>query len=111
MIAAVAKLREPDETERSFDALAIPQPRLAARFVPIIELLLAAALIVTPALGAGAALATLAFFTTLLIGRIRSGFTAPCRCFGSVSDQPLSWRDVGRNLVFCGLAITGLLVT
>ena len=107
-IAAVAKLRDVSATERDFDGLGIPRASFFARFVPLAELSIVALLLIVPPAGAIAALVSLAFFTTFLIGRLRAGVRAPCACFGSSRAQPISVRDVIRNLLLMALALVCL---
>ena len=107
-IAAVAKLRDLSATERDFVGLGLPRASFFARFVPLAELSIVALLLIVPPAGAIAALVSLAFFTTFLIGRLRAGVRAPCACFGSSRAQPISVRDVVRNLLLMGLAIVSL---
>ena len=107
-IAAVAKLRDVSATERDFAGLGVPRASFFARFVPIAELSIVALLLIVPPAGAIAALVSLAFFTTFLIGRLRAGVRAPCACFGSSRAQPISVRDVIRNLLLMALALVCL---
>lgn len=107
-IAAVAKLRDLSATERDFVGLGLPRASFFARFVPLAELSIVALLLIVPPAGAIAALVSLAFFTTFLIGRLRAGVRAPCACFGSSRAQPISVGDVARNLLLMGLAIVSL---
>ncbi len=107
-IAAVAKLRDVSATERDFAGLGVPRASFFARFVPIAELSIVALLLIVPPAGAIAALVSLAFFTTFLIGRLRAGVRAPCACFGSSRAQPISVRDVIRNLLLMALAVVSL---
>jgi uncharacterized membrane protein YphA (DoxX/SURF4 family) len=107
-IAAVAKLRDVSATESDFAGLGIPRASFFARFVPIAELSIVALLLIVPPAGAIAALVSLAFFTTFLIGRLRAGVRAPCACFGSSRAQPISVRDVIRNLLLMALAVVSL---
>jgi uncharacterized membrane protein YphA (DoxX/SURF4 family) len=107
-IAAVAKLRDVSATERDFVGLGLPRASFFARFVPIAELSIVALLLIVPPAGAIAALVSLAFFTTFLIGRLRAGVRAPCACFGSSRAQPISVRDVIRNLLLMALAVVSL---
>jgi len=102
VIAAVAKLREPDRTAQDFAALGLPYPRVLARGVPALELAVAIALIVVPGWGAVAAFGLFVLFTALLISLIRSGQPIACSCFGAVSDEPVSWVEVARNVVLLG---------
>ncbi len=106
--AAVAKLRTPARTAADFTALGLPAPQLLARVVPAVEVAVAVALLVAPGWGALAAVALLVLFTLLLVGLIRSGQPISCACFGTVSDEPVSWVEVVRNvalLVAAGSAI------
>jgi len=107
-IAAVAKLRNLSATERDFVGLGLPRASFFARFIPLAELSIVALLLIVPPAGAIAALVSLAFFTTFLIGRLRAGVRAPCACFGSSRAQPISVRDVVRNLLLMGLAVVSL---
>lgn len=107
-IAAVAKLRDISATERDFVGLGLPRASFFARFVPLAELSIVALLLIVPPAGALAALVSLAFFTTFLIGRLRAGVRAPCACFGSSRAQPISALDVIRNLLLMGLAVVSL---
>ncbi len=107
-IAAVAKLRNLSATERDFVGLGLPRASFFARFIPLAELSIVALLLIVPPAAAIAALVSLAFFTTFLIGRLRAGVRAPCACFGSSRAQPISVRDVVRNLLLMGLAVVSL---
>ena len=107
-IAAVAKLRDISATERHIVGLGLPRASFFARFVPLAELSIVALLLIVPPAGALAALVSLAFFTTFLIGRLRAGVRAPCACFGSSRARPISARDVIRNLLLMALALVCL---
>jgi hypothetical protein len=109
--AAVAKLRDRDGTQRSFEALGVPDAAAASRLLPLPELAVVVLLAVVPVAGALAVLVLLAFFTTFLVGRLRAGVDAPCSCFGSASSSPLSWVAVARNLGLAALAVAALLAT
>lgn len=96
-IAAIAKARDPEATEQDFTALGVPRPAFFARFVPIAEFSIVILLLIVPPAGAIAALVTLAFFTTFLIGRLRAGVRVPCACFGAAKARPISAVDIARN--------------
>lgn len=108
VFAAGSKARDRVGTQRSFTALGVPAPRVAAVVVPLIELATAVALLLRPAVGAVVALVVLAFFTTFLAGRLRAGVTAPCRCFGGTGTRPLSVVELVRNGELALLAIAAL---
>lgn len=108
VVAAVAKLRSPQETQHSFHQLGVPNADQAARLVPLPELAAAALLVLVPAVGGIAALMLLAFFSTFIVSRLRAGVVAPCACFGAASAQPLSWVALARNVALALLAMAAL---
>lgn len=103
--AAVAKLRDPMGTTRTFRALRLPSPRALARAVPVTELALAVALVVRPWIGGLAALVLLTAFTVLLAGEVRRGSGVSCGCFGSAGTAPISFVELVRNGLLGGLAV------
>jgi uncharacterized membrane protein YphA (DoxX/SURF4 family) len=107
--AAAAKLRRPVPTAATFRAIGLPAPAVMARAAPAAELAIAAALVLVPSIGATAALVALAFFTTLLVSRLRDGSPVSCGCFGTASEQPISFVEPLRNLFLAGLAVAALL--
>ena len=66
----------------------------------------AAALVIVPGWGAVAAFGLLVLFTALLVSLIRSGQPIACSCFGAVSDEPVSWVEVARNVVLLAATAT-----
>jgi uncharacterized membrane protein YphA (DoxX/SURF4 family) len=106
--AGAAKLVDAAGTRTTMAALGVPAPRVVALALPVIELAVAAALVVEPAVGAVAAIATLAAFTVFLVGRIRAGVTVPCRCFGAASTAPVGWATVARNGALAAVAVAVL---
>jgi hypothetical protein len=97
--AGVAKLRSPRATARSFAALGVPA--WFARAVPIAELVLAAALVLTPMAGI-LALILLALFTIVLTG---ADDGIACACFGSAANEPVSWVQLLRNVLLMAVAV------
>ncbi|MEL7157527.1 MAG: MauE/DoxX family redox-associated membrane protein, partial [Actinomycetota bacterium] len=87
-----------------FAALRIRRPQLVVAVLIPLEVAVAAALVVAPAVGGIAAFALLAAMTTILVGVVRSGREATCRCFGALSSQPISPRTVARNAVLLTVA-------
>lgn len=71
-----------------------------AHVVPVVELVLGAALIVlSPApVVLGATTLLLLVFTAFLVAQVASGSQVPCACFGARSSRPPSMRDVARNI-------------
>jgi uncharacterized membrane protein YphA (DoxX/SURF4 family) len=105
-LAGVAKLRDRPGTVRSFRALGLPAPLATA--VPVVELLLAAGLVVLPGWSAAVALAVLAAFTTFLARAVRDGVAAPCNCFGSTGGAAVSAVELVRNLLLAAVAVVAL---
>jgi uncharacterized membrane protein YphA (DoxX/SURF4 family) len=93
--AAVAKLRDPQGTRTTFAALGLPGP--FASVVPAVEILLVVGLVLVPGWAGVASLALLAGFTTYLARAVRRGVEAPCNCFGSRGEQPVSSVEIVRN--------------
>ena len=87
-------------------------PRWVPPILPWGELVLGALLVTQVARrwAAGAAIALLVAFTTLLVIRLRQGRRPPCACFGAWSTRPLDWLDVARNgalVILAGIVIAG----
>jgi uncharacterized membrane protein YphA (DoxX/SURF4 family) len=95
--AGAAKLRSAEVTERTFRAFGIAAPRALARAVPLVELALAAGLVLVPGWAAAAALAVLAAFTTVLVRAMRAGVDVGCGCFGTSRREPVSFVELVRN--------------
>lgn len=109
--AGAAKLVRPAQTATGFVALGVPAAGLAARAVPVVELLVAVALLAAPRAGAIGALALLVPFTAVLAGAVRSGSEAPCNCFGAARVDPVSVVDVVRNALLIALAVAAVTAT
>lgn len=109
VVAAVAKLRDAEGTTRTFASLGLPAPGVFARAVPLLELAVAVLLAVVPWLGGLAAVASLAAFTALLAGEVRSGSGVSCGCFGTASAQPISFVELVRNALLAIPAVTACL--
>lgn len=103
--AGVAKLSRRAETEAGLRAMRVPAARPLALGVPLVELATAVLLIAAPRAGGIASLVLLVIFTGVLVRAIASGVTAPCNCFGAARAEPVSIKDVVRNIVLAGLAV------
>lgn len=103
--AAVAKFRRPALTRSSFAALGLPTPGVLAVAVPVAELLTVALLLLRVPVGASLAVAALVAFTAVLLRALRAGVVAPCSCFGSARDEPVSSTEVVRNLLAMALGV------
>ena len=108
-IAATTKLRDPLSTRRSLSDFGLPNPRLLARILPATEVATALLLVVDPRLGGQCAVALLAAFTTLIVGRLMTGHHDACGCFGTWSRRPLSWRALARNGLLIALSVIAAL--
>ncbi|MEO7837140.1 MAG: MauE/DoxX family redox-associated membrane protein [Acidimicrobiales bacterium] len=109
--AGVAKLRQVEETRAAFAALGIPKSAAAARIVPVMELAIAAVLVAAPSVGGAIAFGSLLAFNLILVRAVRSGSPAPCNCFGSHSAEPVSRRDLLRNVGLMVLAMAAAVLT
>jgi uncharacterized membrane protein YphA (DoxX/SURF4 family) len=104
VVAAGAKLRQPDRTGADLAQLGLAAPRVLAWLVPAAELVAAGLLVAVPAWGGIFAFALLAAFSAVLIQVLRSAQTVSCNCFGALGRQPVSVWSLARNLVFLVLA-------
>ncbi len=102
--AGAAKLGRPAATAEGFADLGLRRPRVLARAVPVVELILAVALLSVPGLGGIVALGLLAGFTFVLARALRQGVPVRCACFGRAGAAPLSAVDLVRNGLLGSLA-------
>ena len=76
--------------------------------LPVLELVLGAALVVLKPAATVLGLATLLLvvFTSFLALQVTIKSQVPCACFGAHVNRPPSWRDVVRNLGLIALMFT-----
>jgi len=95
----------------TFQARALGAPDPAVVLVPLAEIALAILLVggwwFGPAVAAS--LAMLGGFTVLLLVRLQDEDRLPCSCFGATSHRPMSWWDVGRNVILIAALIVAYL--
>lgn len=102
--AALAKAVRHRPTVDAFAALGLPRPELLAVGVPVIEVVVAAALLARPAVGGALALALLAAFTLVVVRGVLSGTSNGCGCFGARRVEPVGPADVVRNGLLAAFA-------
>ena len=87
-------------------------PLWAIPFVPFLELVLGALLVLGwwPRVTTIAGVLVLVAFTGLIVTNLLRGNRPSCACFGVRSARPLSWMFVARNVAFVGLLLVALLV-
>lgn len=112
-IAGIAKLRDIDGTRtavRAFGGPVLLVPVIAL-VLPLIELAVAAALLVptTRAVGTAGALGLLALFSAVIAANLARGKKPECHCFGQLHSAPTGWKTLARNGVLGGIA-AGLIV-
>ncbi len=110
IVSGFAKLTQPDSAVGAFSALALGGGRITARFVGIVEVALAVAVV---AAGGSAYLILGVWYVVLAVAAwwlVREG-SASCGCFGAESAPPTALH-VGANavavLVALGAAATGV---
>ena len=111
-IAGVAKAADLDGSRRAMVGFGIPQ-RLASILgpgLPLVEILIAAALIPTTTAWAGAiaALALLLVFCVGIAINLARGNAPDCHCFGQLHSEPVKWSTFARNILLS--AVAGLIV-
>ena len=107
--AGIAKLRDAKGTMEMLRAFGVPilaQPMLG-RCLPVIELVLALALLpsVSAQLSGGAAALLLTTFTGFIAAQLALGRHPDCRCFGAASATPIDTRTLARNIVLLAVAL------
>jgi hypothetical protein len=108
-VAGLAKLRDRAGTREGLQDFGV-RAGLAgpgAVLLPIIEILVAAALLLpaTAAAGAVSAVLLLATFSLAVAVNLGRGRAPRCRCFGNLGSAPTSWITVWRNVALMALGI------
>lgn len=80
--------------------------RQAALLVVVAETAIVLALPVVPVVGLAAGAALLGAFSVAIVGAVRRGVSAPCRCFGA-SARPLGVAQAVRNALLALFAVGG----
>ena len=106
--SGVAKLVSRRGSEGQLAGYGVPSALApaASLALPTVELTVAALVLVVPArwpvwLAVGA----FGLFTGVVVAELQRGETAPCRCFGSLSNRPMSTRALVRNTWLLALAV------
>lgn len=107
-VSAVSKFRNYPAFVRATRALVPVGPRPVAAVVVVTECAIVVLLPIVPVLGLAVAAVLLGAFGVAIVGALRRGETAPCRCFGA-SARPLGVAQVVRNGLLAGLAVAGVL--
>lgn len=107
-LATATKLRDTERARDSLRGFGVPERWASPALIMLvgIELLLVALLAYPPTqlVGAWGALAVLAVFTLAIMGQLLRGRRPTCACFGALTSAAISWKSVGRNLLFMSLA-------
>ena len=110
--SAIGKLRDTRPAAASFEALGLPAALTRSRVpaaLPMVELLLGAALLLAPGIGyaVSAALAVVlcAAYLLVVIRAARAPEPASCRCFGALTSGVIGWHTVARNALLLGAAV------
>ena len=109
LVAAVAKIGQGRGWVQQ--ASSMGAPRLVAKALPWIELVLGATLAagVRPPWPAAIAIGLLTAFTVWIVAHLAAGRHPPCACFGAASTAPLSWRHAARNVALMAIGIVAAL--
>jgi len=112
VVAGLAKLTDRAGTRTMFGELGFPAAlaKPLSIVLPVVELTVAALLVPTISVvaGAAAAVALLGMFLLLTLLTVARGRQADCRCFGQAHSSPVSWRTVVRNGAL--LAVAGVVL-
>ncbi len=101
-VAGLAKLADRDGARQAARALGVPQALVkpVAGGLPVAELAVAVALMISRAAVAGAigALVLLGFFVAAITVTVARGRQPDCRCFGQLHSAPVTWKTLVRNV-------------
>lgn len=107
-VAGVAKLADLSGSRRAVVDFGVPErfAGVAGTGLPLVELAVAVALIVSVAarFGALGALVLLAVFVVAIAVAMVRGNEADCHCFGQLHSAPVGWRTLLRNLALAAVA-------
>jgi thiol-disulfide isomerase/thioredoxin len=103
-VAGVTKLLDLQSTRKAIKNFGAPYalvPTLSI-ILPILELTVAAGLLVSGAtsISAAGALVLLGVFIVAIGVNLAQGRTHDCHCFGQLHSRPLGWQTLVRNLIF-----------
>jgi len=111
-VAGVAKLADREGSRRALVGFGVPESLAApfARGLPVIEIVIALALIpLDTAWGGAIGAASLLLLFAVAIGvNLARGNSPDCHCFGQLRSEPISWSLVARNVALA--AVAGLIV-
>ena len=107
--AGVAKLADVTGSRRTLTGFGLPIGLAVPLGVvlPVLELIVAGALIptTTALYGAAGALTLLVAFTGGITVSLLRGLRPECHCFGQLHSEPVGWRVLARNAVLAALAL------
>ncbi len=109
LVAGAAKLRDRQGARQAVGDFGVPSVFVgfSAVALPLVELLVAVALVLDPTsrLGAAGAAALLAVFIAATVRVISQGRVVACHCFGSVHSAIVGPKTIMRNGVAAALAV------
>jgi methylamine utilization protein MauE len=89
LLAGVVKLRTPEPTARALRGVGLPGPHAAVRALALLEILVGAAVLVNPALGAAPLAILYACFAAFLAYVLRKKLPlSSCGCLGETESRP-----------------------
>ncbi|HEX2850179.1 MAG TPA: MauE/DoxX family redox-associated membrane protein [Acidimicrobiales bacterium] len=104
--AAVAKVVAHSATVEAFAGLLLPAPAVLAIAVPVVEVAVAAGLVLRPDAVGWTAIALLAGFSAVIVRAQAKGVSTGCACFGAPSSaDPVSAADLVRNAALAAVAV------
>jgi thiol-disulfide isomerase/thioredoxin/uncharacterized membrane protein YphA (DoxX/SURF4 family) len=106
--AGAAKLADLEGSREAMQGFGLSEPlaRIAGVFLPVVELMIAVALIfsVSARFAAFAAALLVLCFCAAIGNALAHGKAPDCHCFGQVHSAPAGWRTLARNAVLLAVA-------
>ena len=107
-MAGSTKLRDAAQTRAALTNFGVPERWAQPLFIMLVlaEFGVTALLVYPPTQRAGAvcALGLLMAFTLAMAAQLLRGRRPACACFGALSQSPIGWRSVARNVLLMALA-------
>jgi Methylamine utilisation protein MauE len=109
-LSKLAARRQFLSTLYAFSWLPASVARLLSRVVPLLELTLAATVLIEPTIGASVIAAVLVLFSGVTAQQLIAGRRFSCNCFGGAGTANAGYWTIGRNSLLFTASIAALTV-
>jgi hypothetical protein len=103
-VSSLVKLRRPETAMNALRELGVPRPDLVVRGGAVAELIVAAAMVVMPEVGAPAGAVLFLGFSAFVAAQVRHGSTRSCGCLGA-AELPPTLAHVALTVALAGVCV------